>query len=162
MNHFEENLGYKVTVKDDEDLFPKTVEAKKETSLNMKKDDRGTFTWVDIEKFNELQEKVEWRRLVCFADHQHEIEERSKDIQIQERNCEEESRDAQEQERKREEKLRKRQEKMKQTIEEVKERLWKIKDDSDFEQKSQRIIEETTKNIKDILVQNDERRFRCN
>ena len=40
---------------------------------------------------------------------------------------------------------------MKQTLEKTKERLWKIKDDEDFEQKSQRIIEETIKDMKNDI-----------
>ena len=100
MHHFEENLGYKATVHDDEDRFPKTLEAKKETSLSVKKDDRGTYTWVDVEKFNEIQEKVEWRRLVCFAEFQREQEEKHKEPPIHERSRDEESRDLQDQERK--------------------------------------------------------------
>ena len=40
---------------------------------------------------------------------------------------------------------------MTQTLEETKERLWKIKDDEDFEQKSQRIIEETIKEVLKFL-----------
>ena len=69
MHHFEENFGYKATVHD-EDRFPKTLEAKKETSLRIRKDDRGTFTWIDLVKVNEHQQQEEWNKLLCFADHQ--------------------------------------------------------------------------------------------
>jgi hypothetical protein len=151
VNRLEENLGYKATVHEDEDRLPESLEAKKETSLRIRKDDRGTFTWIDLVKVNEHQQQEEWNRLLRFADHQKDRQERVNEPQPQEEGtdeCKQDMTEDQEQEQKREEKLRKRREKMREKLNETEERLWNIKDDEDFEQKSQEIIDETIKDLR--------------
>jgi hypothetical protein len=129
-DHFEKILNYKVgLVTSDSDGFVEGIQATKRTRVEVKKEEKTGYDTINLVKYDEQQRKEEWNRLLCFAIQPREEEPSREDDQ------------------RRKEKLKKRKQKMTEQLEEAKEQLWDIRDEGNFEEKSQWIINRTIKRI---------------
>jgi hypothetical protein len=127
VNHFEKTLKYKVeTILEDSERFPVHMRAAKKTKVEVKKEIGKEYDKVSLEKYDELRKVREWDTLMCLATRSNQ-----------------EKKSPTEDDTRREEKLKKRKQKLKEQLEEAKEYLWTIKDDEDFEKKSETFIDET-------------------
>jgi len=127
VHHFEDTLKYKVeTMIEDSESFPAHIRAIKKTKVEVQKTEGKEYDTVNLVKYDEQQKAEEWSRLMCFAS----------------RN-EQEKRTVNEDDPRREEKVERTKQKLNEQLEEAKEYLWKIKDDEDFEKKSETFIKET-------------------
>ena len=131
-DHFENTLKYNVTTMlEDSDEFPVHMRATKKTKVDVKKEVGKEYDKVSIEKYDEIRKVREWDTLMCLAIRRNQEERPELD------------------ETRRDEKLEKRRMKMREELEEAKEQLWNHRNDDDFEERSQRIIDRTIKKMKD-------------
>ena len=127
VHHFEETLKYKVeTVIEDSEKFPVHLRATKKTKVEVKKEEGIEYDKVSLAKYDEQRRTREWDTLMCLAIRTNQ-EEKPSTID----------------DTRREEKLERRKQKLKEQLEYAKEYLWTIKDDEDFEKKSETFINET-------------------
>jgi hypothetical protein len=127
VHHFEDTLKYNVeTVIKDSEEFPVHLRATKKTKVEVKKVEGTEYDTVNLAKYDEQRKTEGLNRLMCFAIRSRQEE---KTVTIDDT--------------RREEKLERRKRKLQEQLEEAKEYLWKIKDDEDFERKSEIFINET-------------------
>ena len=133
--HFEDTLKYNVTTElEDSDEFPLHMKAKKKTKVEVKKEIGTEYDKVSIEKYDEMRKVREWNTLMCFATRPPTLREREEIPKVDET--------------RRDEKLENRRMKMREELDEAKEQLWNHRDDEDFEERSQWIIDRAIKRMK--------------
>jgi hypothetical protein len=146
INHFERRLDYKLekvtesNEDSEEEGFPQNIRMRKETVTERKISPEGhEMNTISMVEYKERKEQEEFSKRMNYA-----LRPREQDQEYQTWTEEQRA----ETEKKREEKLQKRKNKMLEKLEEAKDHLWKIRDDPDFEKKSEEFIKEITKGLK--------------